>query len=270
MDWIREWKTRQAKMPYHKDLAADYEDAFWAEFAPVYDELRCRDLHDALMEKIAPWLSDSDIESILEIGAGTGALTLPLADKVKKVTALDASPHMLKQLESKIRRLNVENVLPLLTSWENAEVAPHDFVLASGCTYGFFDIEKAVKKMCAGAVKAIAFSGDLNRREPEALTQLRKRFHWEIADGYDQPILYNVLYQMGLYPDVMVIRNIKHRIEFHDIREGIDRLRIMLRLSEDRLPELSESLIPFIDADTGRLVLGEGVLNGVLMICPLN
>ena len=267
MDWIQEWKTRHEKMPYYEDLHKDYELSFWTEFAGYYDELHCRSLSVGLADLLEPYLKGCD--SILEIGAGTGALTMELADKVSKVTALDASRPMLEQLERKIRRQGLTNIFPVCSPWEDAEVEQHDLVLASGCTYGFYDIEKAVDKMCSSARKAAAFTGDLNRREPERLTEIRKKFQWEIRDGRDQPYLYNVLYQMGLYPDVLVVRNLEQTVEFKSMSDAVQRLRIMLRLEKGKVSELAEELAPFTDADTGKIVLGESTFNGMLMFCPL-
>ncbi|MBM3296351.1 MAG: methyltransferase domain-containing protein [Candidatus Aminicenantes bacterium] len=48
--------------------------------------------------------------SVLEIGAGTGRFTLPLAGRCRRVLAVDPSPRMLRLLESKAREKGLGNI----------------------------------------------------------------------------------------------------------------------------------------------------------------
>jgi len=54
----------------------------------------------------------------LEIGAGTGLLTLYLQPHVGRVTAVDSSKGMIEVLKEKVERLGVKNVEPLLMDAE--------------------------------------------------------------------------------------------------------------------------------------------------------
>ncbi len=100
--------------------------AFWQGKAADYD-----DSQPTLPNTVA-WLRDDlrGLGSLLEVGAGTGRLLLPLADAVPQVTALDYSPEMLAQLRAKNPPSNVQTVC---CSLEQApeHVAPHDATLAA-------------------------------------------------------------------------------------------------------------------------------------------
>ena len=102
------------------------DQSFWEAKAADYDAAQ-----PALPQTVR-WLR-SDLqgrESLLEIGAGTGRLLLPLADAVPQVTALDYSPEMLAQLEAKHPPPHVRAVCCSLEE-APAHVAPHDAVLSA-------------------------------------------------------------------------------------------------------------------------------------------
>ncbi len=69
--------------------------------------LRARDLRvvfGALDSVLAPE------HSVLDVGAGTGSYTLPVARRCRRVMAVDASPAMLEHLRSRLSREGVSNV----------------------------------------------------------------------------------------------------------------------------------------------------------------
>ncbi|OLV19175.1 class I SAM-dependent methyltransferase [Deinococcus marmoris] len=70
--------------------------------------------------------------SLLDVGAGTGRLTLPLAGAVARVTALDHSPDMLAVLISKQPPAHLEvRCQELADALHDSSLAPHDAVLAA-------------------------------------------------------------------------------------------------------------------------------------------
>jgi SAM-dependent methyltransferase len=69
--------------------------------------------------------------SVLDVGAGVGALTVPLARSVERVTALEPSPTMREELAGNLARNRLANVTCIPARWGEAEVAPHDLVLVA-------------------------------------------------------------------------------------------------------------------------------------------
>lgn len=105
---------------------AERDLAFWQARAAAYDT------NQPALPNTVRWLADElrGLGSLLEIGAGTGRLVLPLAGCVPHVTALDYSPEMLAQLRLKRPPPTLQMVC---CSLERAprHVPPHDAVLSA-------------------------------------------------------------------------------------------------------------------------------------------
>src|SRR5262244_1977622 len=67
----------------------------------------------------------------LDVGAGFGALTLPLAERPARVTALEPAPAMARALRRAARARGVGNVAVVQAPWAGCEVDPHDLVVCA-------------------------------------------------------------------------------------------------------------------------------------------
>lgn len=67
----------------------------------------------------------------LDVGAGFGALTLPLARRLRHVTALEPSPPMAAALRRAAARAGFGNITLVPARWGEAPVAPHDLVVCA-------------------------------------------------------------------------------------------------------------------------------------------
>src|SRR5262245_66165156 len=85
---------------------------YWDEDAHTYDETRSHAISDTL--EAAAWrqaLTDALPEpgsTVLDVGAGTGALSLLAAELGYRVTALDLSPGMLGRAELKAKERGLD------------------------------------------------------------------------------------------------------------------------------------------------------------------
>jgi SAM-dependent methyltransferase len=81
-----------------------------------------------------------ECSSVLDVGAGVGALTVPLAKHVAQVTALEPSPAMLEELRVNLARNHLSNVACRQAAWGEAEVLPHDLILVANVAPIFKDL----------------------------------------------------------------------------------------------------------------------------------
>ncbi len=94
-------------------------------------------------------------EVVLDIGCGPGALSIPLAKKVKEVIAIDFSAQMLEELKAYATREGVTNIKTYHLSWDDdwSTLPQADIVVASR-SMEVSDIDEALTKMSAHAAKA--------------------------------------------------------------------------------------------------------------------
>lgn len=124
--------------------------AFWARVADGYDASALANRVPPILDRLRELVPAG--ASVLEVGAGTGAFTLPMAKHAARVTALDYSPAMLSVLRRKISadrgRGNIELIL---ARWEDVYVEPHDVVLAANALYRVADLQLALTRLVAAA-----------------------------------------------------------------------------------------------------------------------
>ncbi|KAK4212642.1 S-adenosyl-L-methionine-dependent methyltransferase [Rhypophila decipiens] len=77
--------------------------------------------HQALLSRISCSQKDISTYDVLEIGCGTGLLSLSFAPSVRSITALDAAQGMIDVLKSKLQtsHTNIKNVLPVCALLED-------------------------------------------------------------------------------------------------------------------------------------------------------
>ena len=80
----------------------------WNDFAMKYDGFASLEREYTERQVEAMHLEPGDI--VLDIGAGPGRITIPVADRVKGVTALDASKDMQEVLKKNANKAGLSNV----------------------------------------------------------------------------------------------------------------------------------------------------------------
>lgn len=73
----------------------------------------------------------ADCRTALDVGAGFGALALPLAARLERVTALEPSPAMAEGLRREAVRLGRGNITVVEAAWGKAELPPHDLIVCA-------------------------------------------------------------------------------------------------------------------------------------------
>lgn len=82
-----------------------------------------------VLDVIAPLVAEC--RSALDVGAGFGALALPLARRLQQVTALEPSPPMAAALRRAAARGGFGNVTVIEAAWGEVELKPHDLVVCA-------------------------------------------------------------------------------------------------------------------------------------------
>ncbi len=145
--------------------------------------------------------------TVLDIGSGPGTLAIPLAQKVKSVTAIDFSRGMLDTLEEIARAEHIENIHTLQCAWEDdwqeKGLVPHDIAIASR-SLGVKDLKTALCKINSYGSKYVFLTDRIGSTpfEEAAFEALGRTF----SPGPDYIYTLNTLYTLGIYPNVTVLR----------------------------------------------------------------
>lgn len=202
-DWNELWKAARREASVAKKAGDKVK--FWNRRACTYDSGSHR--ADFRVGQIQARLDITKDTSILDVGAGTGVLTIPLARLAGRVSAVDPSPGMLSGLKASARGEHLDNITCIERKWEDViigrDVEPHDLVVASFSLL-MTDIRAALEKMDAAALKAVCLFWFVGREET-GNEEIWQRLRGESYNaGPDYIYLVNVLYQMGIYPDVEI------------------------------------------------------------------
>ena len=197
--------------------------------------------------------------TVLDVGAGTGRLSVLIAKKVRSVTAVDQSRGMLDCLEENMAEEGLTNFQYIQKRWEDVElgvdIEPHDIVIASH-SLGMFDLQEAIAKMDAAAKKGVYlftsagkwFFDDLEEELWERVYDRspRRGGGWRS----DYMLLYNILHDMGIYANVE-IRDAEHVQRYESLDEAVERWKVMRNITEENEPFLREYLAKNLEVDDG-------------------
>jgi SAM-dependent methyltransferase len=189
---------------------------------------------------------DTDPEdTALDVCCGPGRLVVPLAKRVKSVTALDASPKMLELCLDYAREEGVDGKInTLLMDWEDKEAAkeiePHDIVISSR-SLGLFDmrlLSKLARKYVAliiwanGAPSIPQIVGSLFKGTQE---EGRGFPHMHQDRRLGNNLFYNKAYDLGYDPNVRILDDGYRRV-FSSREEAYAELSTlgMFELPEDK------------------------------------
>ncbi len=148
---------------------------------------------------------------VLEIGAGPGTLTIPLARQVKQVVVIESSEMAVKSLKKNLKDSRVENVEIMETNWldsgEREIGGDFDLVVCSHFLWQVEDLEKHLEKMEAASRRYCAVIQPAGRDDmaKEMWTEITgARYGGEFDPDADY-FAYLILRQLGRLVDVRIM-----------------------------------------------------------------
>jgi len=143
--------------------------------------------------------------SLLDVGAGTGRYTLPLARVAGRVTAVEPSAAMRSYLEASATERGLDNVTVVPEPWESARVEPHDVALVSHVLYPIADVVPFIRKV--DAVSRLACVLVIRIEQLGAGIESLWTEVWGSARPPEPTFLdlFNLLYAMGIRANAQVI-----------------------------------------------------------------
>lgn len=142
---------------------------------------------------------------VLDIASGPGALTLPFAERVRSVMAIEPAPQMAACLMENAGNHNLNNIWVLPKTWQDVNISDYkkrfDMVTCCHALWQFPDLLEQVRRMesVSRGYCCLAHGVDTSERE------LKERVGAPV-EGTDQFItLFNYLNDAGIYPNVNIL-----------------------------------------------------------------
>ncbi|PUA34388.1 MAG: hypothetical protein B9J98_00665 [Candidatus Terraquivivens tikiterensis] len=214
IDWEKEWKekTREEKKNASRLDLLDY----WNKRAEDYtDYIKTSNYEHG--RKIVELFEREGILKpefeVLDIGAGPGSVSIPFAEVVKKVTAIEPSSEMVKRLMKNAAEKGLKNIEVINKKWEEVNTsefeAKFDLVVASHVTWLFEDIVDFIMRMNRVSRKYCCIAEGIfsNRNWGNVYKELKIT-----PQTFDRFIyIYNILYQRGIPANVKIIDTLMRR-----------------------------------------------------------
>ncbi len=131
-----------------------------AHVADAEEVARC-DAFQAIRDRIVELADPADGETAVDVGSGTGLLSLMVAPRVAQLWAIDISPHMCDYLRTKVASAGLENVHVAVASAVSLPLVDEtaDIVVSNYCLHHLRDSDK--ERAIAEALRVLRPGGRL-------------------------------------------------------------------------------------------------------------
>jgi ubiquinone/menaquinone biosynthesis C-methylase UbiE len=188
--------------------------------------------------------------TILDVGAGTGRMTLPMAKKVKQVTALEPAQKMFSVLKENAQAQGISNISYVNKSLEDLALSgQYDLVVASFSLF-MYDIKSALQKMDTLAKRAVYLFLSASPWLDEAL---QKAVYDTSSPWSDFIFIYNTLYAAGIFANVEIC-NYTIKQSFTDYEEAAAKFMQTNRIPPEKKDPLTAYLHTHLVEENGKLL----------------
>ncbi len=212
IDWASFWQ-KQVQHTYKTQNSGFWDD--WAR------KIKPKAKHSRYVEMLLPLIHIDPEDTVMDVGTGTGALTIPLAKIALKVYGVDLSAEALKVVMAQAEEENLNNITPIQGDWiklEPKDLPRCDVAIASRSIPGGSDIKRSIWLMNEVALKSCHITWRVRGNDPLD-RQISEIMNIDIDYSPEHAILYNVIEGMGIHPDVRTF-TLKREKEFSSLEDA--------------------------------------------------
>lgn len=191
-------------------------------------------------------------DTVLDIGAGTGCLTIPLAKIARKVVALEPSREALTYLERKALKNKLTNIEFIKSKWEKiGHIGTFDIVLCSHTIYHLRDWSKVIRKML-----------QISRKHAIVVVHCKNdEFHkflgtfWYQVHQYDYPNTHNHSYILDLIGQMKLkpyVKFIDCKLSIPNVREAMTLCKFFFEKTDFQSGVQKKLYQYFVNKETGQ------------------
>jgi precorrin-6B methylase 2 len=248
INWEELWKIHLLST-HRTDLVS-----YWDNRADGFNEntVLMQDLTQKQLDK----LQLQPDYTVLDVGAGNGRLTIPIAKRVKQVTAIEYSKNMLEFLKSNAEKENIQNIFSVNCSFEDLvvgnDVHPHDVVVAS-FSLCMVDIANVLQKMDALAKKGVYLFVYASERLNEELQKIIQNDLSPLKLG-DHIYVYNLLNDLGIFANIE-IWDFEAKRCYSNVDDAVSNFEKTYNIAPNNKSKLRTKLNELLIEEKGKLLL---------------
>lgn len=205
IDWPTRWRemveAREAAGPGNFGAGGSRWEGRAERFARLTRAL------DASTDPFVRVLSEAlqPTDSVLDVGAGAGRYSMPIAAKVARLTAVEPSTGMRASFEEEAARRGINNITIVPSGWEDADVQSHDVAFVANVLYFVKDAVRFIEKLDAHGRRACFIHHRVEERASGLLPL------YEQVWGHPRPPepgaldLYNLLFSLGIRASLQLV-----------------------------------------------------------------
>lgn len=224
--WGEEWRQLQ-KQRRHAD-----DSSYWDKRAANFGR---KDMPNPYVDRFLELAAIKSGESVLDMGCGTGALSIPLGEAGHPIVAADFSRGMLDILEAELARHEITCVTPKLMSWEDdwdafgVKENSVDVCVASR-SIAVVDLEEALLKLTRTARRRVCITLPTGS-SPRVDERILAVAGFNSTAWRDYLYAFNILAEHGIKAEVRYIESTRYD-SFASFEEAFDKHSQMIRESD--------------------------------------
>jgi len=141
-----------------RDVAAGKAAREWDGRVQNWEEVAESPVFQRLAERVVHLAAPRADDIVVDLGAGTGLLTLALAAQVETVIAVDASPAMLERLAERAQQANAANIELRVADLRSLPLPDASVTLAVS-NYAFHHLDDRAKELALAELRRVLVPG---------------------------------------------------------------------------------------------------------------
>ncbi len=249
-EYDRLWEEQMQPFWHSSD-----EATYWNRRAETYGDMVRSSYAFELLKRMQLLPQDS----VLDVACGKGVTAIPMAKRVRKVTALDISPAMLETLKQRASRARLHNITLVNRDWNEVaigtDVEPHDVVLVSRSFPGV-RLSDTLRKIDQAATRVVYLTWRVAGDDFEA--ELSRAIGKEYHPYPDYNLMLGALGVMGISATVEIFDS-RHEDKFPSLDDAVRSMAKGAELNDEaraRLTSFARARLVFRDGfyrDTSRI-----------------
>jgi SAM-dependent methyltransferase len=228
--------------------------SYWDKQANEYNQKIAKMAN--LTEKQLPQIMLPPNATVLDVGAGTGRITIPVAKQAQQVVALEPSKNMLALLRANAQKECINNIAYIQESFDDVGVAQlgcFDVVIASFSLF-MTDLEGALLKIDVSSSKAVYLFSSASPWMDAKLQEIV--YGHPVKIELDYIYVYNILHDLGILANVDVWTYTSKQ-SFSSLEDALLHYMTLYSISQEKEHDVRKYLKSLLTEENGKIWLNQ-------------